>query len=52
MKDPRFLPLEQREPVEEYDDDFLENEEELFEILYSSSKDKTVIKKVELYIAS
>jgi len=52
MKDPRFLPVENREPVEEYDDDFLENEEELYEILYSSQKDKTVVKKVELYIAS
>ena len=52
MKDPRFLPLEQREPVEEYEDDFLENEEELYEILYSSDKDKAVVKKVQLYIAS
>ena len=52
MKDPRFLPVENREPVEEYEDDFLENDEELYEILYSSSKDKTVLKKVELYVAS
>tara|TARA_Y100000310_G_scaffold345782_1_gene469842 strand:- start:35471 stop:35629 length:159 start_codon:yes stop_codon:yes gene_type:complete len=52
MKDPRFLPVENREPVEEYDDDFLENEEELYEALYSSRKDKATVKKIQLYIAS
>jgi hypothetical protein len=52
MKDPRFLPLEDREPVEEYEDDFFESEEEMYEVLYSTQKDKTVMKKVELYMAS
>ena len=52
MKDPRFLPVEHREPVEEYEDDFLDNEEELYEILCSSIKDWTIVKKVELYVAS
>ncbi|MBI2663909.1 hypothetical protein HYX10_01025 [Candidatus Woesearchaeota archaeon] len=51
MKDPRFLPVENREPVEEYEDDFLESEE-LYEILYSARKNKAVIKKVQLYVAS
>ena len=51
MKDPRFLPVELREPVDEYEDDFLESDEELIEML-ALSKDKQSIKRMQLYIAS
>ena len=52
MGDSRFLPIEDRTPTEEYEDDFLESEEELYETLYSSKEDKAVLKKIELYVAS
>ena len=50
MKDPRFTPVESREPVEEYEDDFLDNDEEMFENLQKNKKDS--IKRYDLYIAS
>ena len=51
MKDPRFLPVELREPVEEYEDDFLESDEELIELL-ALGDDKHSVKRMQLYIAS
>ena len=53
MKDPRFLPVEKREPVEEYEDEFYETEEELYDILtQGKAKSKEAVKRFELYIAS
>ena len=53
MKDPRFLPVEKREPVDEYDDEFLESDEdELYETLSPEGKGKPSVKKINLYIAS
>lgn len=50
MRDPRFLPIEMREPAEEYEDEFL-TEEEAYES-FLQGKQKKYIKKVDLYIAS
>ncbi len=53
MKDQRFLPLEKREPVEEYGDEFLESDEdELYEMMESDGKGKPAVRKFQLYIAS
>ncbi len=53
MKDPRFLPIEKREPVEDYDDEFLESgDDELYEMVSSDEKGKNSVKKLNLYIAS
>ncbi len=43
MKDPRFLPIELHEPVEE-DDDFQMPDADEF-------KDKTFVRKFDLYVA-
>ena len=51
MKDPRFLPIEYHEPMEESDDDFLENDDEAAENLLMG-KQKGSVKKLNLYIAS
>ena len=51
MKDPRLLPVDKREPAEEYEDDFLETEDkDLNEMLGFSGK--SGVKKSRLYIAS
>ncbi|MBI2137118.1 hypothetical protein HYU12_01220 [Candidatus Woesearchaeota archaeon] len=50
MKDPRFLPVEKREPVDDFDDDFLE-EDELASPL-KTGRGKAQIKKMQLFIAS
>ncbi len=53
MKNPLFLPVEKREPVEDYDDEFLESyEDEFYEMLSTEGKGKPSIKKLHLYIAS
>ena len=48
MKDPRLLPMDKREPVEEYEDVFLEADEESYEL---SVQDKTIVKRMQLYVA-
>jgi len=54
MKDPRFLSIEKREPVEEFDEDFLEEdmEEDDINSLLKTSREKAQIKKMQLFIAS
>ncbi len=56
MKDPRFLPVEKREPVEDHDDEFDEflegDEDELYDIFPEDGKGKFSVKKLQLYIAS
>ncbi len=53
MKDSRFLPIENREPVEEYDDEFLESDDDgLYEMPSSGGKGKSSVRKLHLYIAS
>lgn len=53
MKDTRFLPVEKREPAEDYDDEFLESDEdELYEMLSKGKRGKSSVKKLQLYIAS
>ncbi len=49
MRDPRFLPVEFHEPMDESDDEFL-SDEELYEEIVSSGKSGS--KKFSLYIAS
>ena len=41
--------MDKREPVEEYDDVFLEADEEAYEL---SPQDKTRVKRMQLYVAS
>ena len=41
--------MDKREPVEEYDDVFLEADEETYEL---SVQDKALVKKMQLYVAS
>ena len=51
MRDPRFVPIEKREPMEE-DDDFSEIEdEELSDIMAGYAK-KPGVKKTQLFMAS
>jgi hypothetical protein len=53
MSDPRFLPLEKREPFEESDDDFLEeSDEEMDEILASFPRGKKQMGNSTLFVAS
>ncbi len=53
MKDSRFLPVEKREPVEDYDEDFLESDEdELYDIQQEDGKGRHSVRKLHLYIAS
>ena len=53
MKDQRFLPIEKREPTEDYDDEFLESDEdELYGMFPEEGKGKSSVKKLRLYIAS
>ena len=54
MKDQGFLPLENMEPMEEYEDEFLEEyDEELYEILKMNLKNKKLLGKYDtLYVAS
>lgn len=53
MKDARFLPIEKREPAEDYDDEFLEEGEDgLYEMFPEEGKGKSSVKKLRLYIAS
>ena len=51
MKDPRFLPVDKRDPVDEYEDEFLGSDEELYEAI-ATGKEKASIKRIQLYIAS
>ena len=50
MKDPRLLPMDKREPVEEFEDFFFEADEEMQEAF--SDPDKVMVKKAQLYVAS
>ncbi len=53
MNDPRFLPIENREPIEEYDDEFLdEPEEELDELMPVRRKGRKLPGTETLYMAS
>ena len=49
MSDPRFLPVELREPIEDSEDELL-SEEELYES-FLQSKQKYCVKKFGLYVA-
>lgn len=49
MKDPRLLPRDKRDPVEEYEEVFLDTDEEAYEL---SAQDKTIVKRMQLYVAS
>ena len=51
MKDPRFLPVDLREPVEEYEDDFSGSDEDIIEML-ALGNDKHSVRRMQLYIAS
>jgi len=50
MKDPRFLPVEYQEPVDESEGEFFEAEEELYDDIVLGGKGN--VKKFSLYIAS
>ena len=49
MKDPRFLPVELREPVEEFDEEMMQ-EEDYEKIL--QARQKGSVKRLDLYVAS
>lgn len=50
MRDPRFLPVEYHEPVDESEEDFFGSDEETLEGSIHSAKGS--VKKLNLYIAS